>query len=75
MEAEYVATCEVVKEAIWLRKFLTDLEVVPNMHLPLTLYYDNNAQLQIPKNLEVVCEESILSESTISIGRMYFEKM
>ncbi|KAA0026146.1 gag/pol protein [Cucumis melo var. makuwa] len=37
MEAEYVAAYETV----WLRKFLIDLEVVPNMHLPITLYCDN----------------------------------
>ncbi|KAA0061332.1 gag/pol protein [Cucumis melo var. makuwa] len=42
MEAKYVAACEVVKETVWLRKFLTDLEIVPNMHLPITLYCDNS---------------------------------
>ena len=42
MEAEYVATCEAAKESVWLRKFLTDLEVVPNMHLPVTLYSDKS---------------------------------
>ncbi|KAL0546781.1 hypothetical protein IC582_016694 [Cucumis melo] len=38
MEAGYV----VAKEAIWLRKFLLDFEVVPNMNLPITLYSDNS---------------------------------
>ncbi|TYK05437.1 retrovirus-related pol polyprotein from transposon tnt 1-94 [Cucumis melo var. makuwa] len=42
MEAEYVAACEAAKEAVWIKKFLTDLEVVPNMHLPITLYCDNS---------------------------------
>ncbi|KAA0026154.1 gag/pol protein [Cucumis melo var. makuwa] len=42
MEAEYVAACEAAKEAVWLRKFLHDLEVVPNMNLPITLYCDNS---------------------------------
>ena len=42
MEAEYVAACEAAKEAVWLRKFLKDLEVVPNMELPITLYCDNS---------------------------------
>ncbi|KAA0032337.1 gag/pol protein [Cucumis melo var. makuwa] len=37
MEAEYIVACE----AVWLRKFLHDLEVVPNMNLPITLYCDN----------------------------------
>ena len=42
MEAEYVAACEAAKEAVWLRKFLGDLEVVPDMENPLTLYCDNS---------------------------------
>ncbi|KAA0047414.1 gag/pol protein [Cucumis melo var. makuwa] len=42
MEAEYVAACEAAKEAVWLKKFLIDLEIVPNMHLPITLYCDNS---------------------------------
>ncbi|TYK21571.1 gag/pol protein [Cucumis melo var. makuwa] len=42
MEVEYVAACEAAKEAVWLKKFLTDLEVVPNMHLPITIYFDNS---------------------------------
>ncbi|TYK03714.1 gag/pol protein [Cucumis melo var. makuwa] len=42
MEAEYVVVCEAAKETVWLKKFLTDLEVVLNMHLPVTLYCDNS---------------------------------
>ncbi|KAA0048455.1 gag/pol protein [Cucumis melo var. makuwa] len=42
METEYVAACEAANEAVWLRKFLTDLEIVSNMHLPITLYCDNS---------------------------------
>ncbi|KAA0061985.1 gag/pol protein [Cucumis melo var. makuwa] len=42
MEAEYVVACEATKEAEWLRKFLTNLEVVPNMHLSITLYCENS---------------------------------
>src|SRR5215813_10565434 len=42
MEAEYVAAYEAAKEAVWLRKFLEDLEVVPDMDKSLTLYCDNS---------------------------------
>ena len=28
MEAEYVTTCEVAKEVVWLKKFLSDLGVM-----------------------------------------------
>ncbi|KAA0035875.1 retrovirus-related pol polyprotein from transposon tnt 1-94 [Cucumis melo var. makuwa] len=45
MEAEYVAACEAAKEAVWLRKFLHDLEVVPNMNLPIALYCDNSGAI------------------------------
>ena len=53
MEAEYVAACEAAKEAVWLREFLKELEVVPNMHEPIRLYYDNNgtvANAKEPRN-------------------------
>ncbi|XP_073277719.1 secreted RxLR effector protein 161-like [Primulina huaijiensis] len=42
MEAEYIAASEAAKEAVWLKKFLSDLEVVPNVNNPLTLWCDNS---------------------------------
>ena len=42
MEVEYIAACEAAKEAVWLKKFFTDMEIVPDMDKPLTLYCDNN---------------------------------
>ena len=42
IEAEYVATCEVAKEVIWLHKYLMDLEVTPNAKHAMTLYFDNS---------------------------------
>ncbi|KAK0592998.1 hypothetical protein LWI29_028837 [Acer saccharum] len=42
MEAEYVAACEAAKEAVWLRQFLIDLEVVPNANKQITIYCDNS---------------------------------
>ena len=37
MEAEYIKTLKAAKEAVWLKNFLSDLEVVPNMDEPITL--------------------------------------
>ncbi|KAL4010631.1 gag/pol protein [Cucumis melo var. makuwa] len=45
MEAEYVAACKAAKEAVWLKKFLTYLEVVLNMHMPITIYCDNSGAI------------------------------
>ena len=42
MEAEYIAASEAAKEAVWLKNFLSDLEVVPNMDKAVTLYCDNS---------------------------------
>ena len=41
-EAEYVATSEAAKEAVWLKKFLMDLQVIPSADRPITLYCDNS---------------------------------
>ena len=53
MEAKYVATCEAAKEAIWLKKFLSNLGVVNMEQVPITLFCDNNgalAQSKDPRN-------------------------
>ena len=42
MKVEYIAACEAAKEAVWLHKFLTDREVIPDMDKPLTLYCDSS---------------------------------
>ena len=36
MEAEYVAACETAKEAVWLKKFLSDLGVVRMEQVTIT---------------------------------------
>ena len=42
MKAEYIATSKAAKEAVWLKNFLSDLEVVPDMDKAITLYCDNS---------------------------------
>ncbi|KAL5577479.1 hypothetical protein UlMin_019178 [Ulmus minor] len=52
-EAEYVAASEAAKEAVWLRKFLRELEMVPSAEQPIILYCDNSgavAQSNEPRN-------------------------
>ena len=53
MEAEYVAACEAAKEAIWLKKFLSNLGVVRMEQVPITLFCNNSgavAQSKDPRN-------------------------
>ena len=53
MEAEYVAAWEAAKEAVWLKKFLSDLGVIRMEQVPITLFCDNSgavAQSKDPRN-------------------------
>ena len=51
MEAEYVATCKVAKEAIWLKKFLSNLGVLRMEQVLITLFYDNSGVVAQSKDL------------------------
>ena len=47
-----MATSEAEKEAVWLKKFLLDLQVIPSADRPITLYCYNSgavAQSKEPK--------------------------
>ena len=53
MEAEYVATCEVAKGVVWLKKFLPDLGVMRMKQVPIALFCDNSgavSQSMDPRN-------------------------
>ena len=52
-EAEYIAASDAAKEGVWLKKFITDLGVVPSSEKPISLYCDNNgaiAQAKEPRS-------------------------
>ena len=44
-EAEYIAASEAAKEAVWIKKFITELGVVPSIESPIKLYCDNNGAI------------------------------
>ena len=44
-EAEYIAASEAAKEAIWIRKFVSELGVVPSYSSSIDLYCDNNGAI------------------------------
>ena len=44
-EAEYIAISEAAKEAVWIRKFITELGVVPSIADPIELYCNNNGAI------------------------------
>ena len=51
-EAEYIAASDAAKEAMWLKKFITELGVAPSLVGLVSLYYDSSgaiAQAKEPK--------------------------
>ena len=52
-EAEYIVASDAAKEAVWIRKFISELGVVPSIINPVNLFCDNNgtiAQAKEPRS-------------------------
>ncbi|GKB23073.1 hypothetical protein Tco_0862474, partial [Tanacetum coccineum] len=47
MEAEYIVAAKAVMEAIWIRKFIFGLGVVPSIDEPMDMYCDNTGAITI----------------------------
>nr|GFD01158.1 retrovirus-related Pol polyprotein from transposon TNT 1-94 [Tanacetum cinerariifolium] len=46
-EAEYIAAFDAFKEAVWARKFISGLGVVPTIEEPISMYCDNTGAIAI----------------------------
>ncbi|GJX16743.1 retrotransposon protein, putative, ty1-copia subclass [Tanacetum coccineum] len=46
-EAEYIAAYDASKEAVWVRKFISGLCVVPTIEEPINMYCDNMGEITI----------------------------
>ncbi|GKC12161.1 putative retrotransposon protein [Tanacetum coccineum] len=46
-EAEYIAALEAAMEAVWIRKFISGLGIVPTINEPIKMFCDNSAALLI----------------------------
>ncbi|XP_059663471.1 secreted RxLR effector protein 161-like [Cornus florida] len=57
MEAKYIAASETAKEAVWLRNFLIELEVVEHIDLPMTLHCNNSAAIAQTKDPKFIKEQ------------------
>ena len=52
-ESEYIAASDAAKEVVWIKKFISELGVVPSIANPVSLYCDNNgaiAQAKEPRS-------------------------
>ena len=53
MEADYVACYEATCHAIWLQNFISALEVVHSITIPLNLFYDNSIVVSFSRNTRI----------------------
>nr|GEZ62611.1 hypothetical protein [Tanacetum cinerariifolium] len=60
VKAEYIATFDASKEAVWVRKFISGLGVVPTIKEPISMYCDNTGEI------------AIANESGITKGARHF---
>ncbi|GJS55889.1 hypothetical protein Tco_0629251 [Tanacetum coccineum] len=60
VEAEYIAAYDASKEAVWVRKFIYGLGVVPTIEEPINMYCDNTRAI------------TIANESGINKGARHF---
>ncbi|GJY42673.1 retrotransposon protein, putative, ty1-copia subclass, partial [Tanacetum coccineum] len=44
-KSEYIAALEAAMEAVWIRKFISGLGIVPTINEPLNMYCDNSAAI------------------------------
>ena len=49
MEAEYIAASEAVKEAVWLKEFLSTLKIVESASKPVVVYCDNQVVIKVSR--------------------------
>ena len=69
MEAEYIATSDAAKEAVWMKKFLSGLGVIPSISNPMDLCCDNNGALHRLRNLDYTRDLNTYSDVSISFVR------
>nr|GEZ19595.1 retrotransposon protein, putative, Ty1-copia subclass [Tanacetum cinerariifolium] len=48
-EAEYIAAYDASKEAVWIRKYISKLGIVPTIEEPIKIYCDNIGSIAIAK--------------------------
>jgi hypothetical protein len=75
IEAKYIALLEVNKEVVWIRKFVSELGVVPSVQNHVDLYCDIIVSLHKPRNLDRTKNPNIYFNTITSFMRSLIEVM
>ncbi|GJU39290.1 hypothetical protein Tco_1192247 [Tanacetum coccineum] len=52
-KVEYIAASKAAMEAVWIKKFISGLGIVPTMNEPIRMFCDNSVALHFANELEV----------------------
>nr|GEW68772.1 hypothetical protein [Tanacetum cinerariifolium] len=80
-EAEYIAAFDASKEAVWGRKFISILSVVPTIEEPISMYCDNTGAIaianesRITKGARHFCAKVHYLREVIEFGDIKLEKV
>ncbi|KAD4385682.1 hypothetical protein E3N88_25851 [Mikania micrantha] len=68
-ESEYIAASEAAKEVAWMKKFMTDLVVVPSIRKPIEILCDNTGPLLRQRNQGYIIGQSTYSDNFTTLGK------
>nr|GEZ76814.1 hypothetical protein [Tanacetum cinerariifolium] len=81
VEAKYIAAFDASKEAVWVRKFISGLSVVPTIEEPISMYCDNTRTIAIAnesgitKGARHFCAKVYYLREVIEFGDTKLEKV
>ncbi|GJZ42245.1 retrotransposon protein, putative, ty1-copia subclass [Tanacetum coccineum] len=70
-DAEYIAAFDTLEEAVWIRKFISGINVVPIIKEPITMYYDNTGAIAITNDMvSLKVARTFLRKSSLSFENL-----
>nr|GEU67255.1 retrotransposon protein, putative, Ty1-copia subclass [Tanacetum cinerariifolium] len=67
-EAEYIAAFDASKEAVWVRKFISGLSVVPTIEEPISMYCDNTGAIAIANEFGITKDDNLADPFTKALA-------
>nr|GEU51841.1 hypothetical protein [Tanacetum cinerariifolium] len=67
-KVEYIAAFDASKEAVWVRKFISELGVVPTIEEPISMYCDNTGAIAIANESRITKDDNLADPFTKALA-------
>ncbi|GJW21469.1 hypothetical protein Tco_0032091 [Tanacetum coccineum] len=67
-DAEYITAFDASKEAVWIRKFIFGLGIVPTIEEPISMYCENTGAIAIAKDDGVTKDDNLADPFTKALA-------